>query len=127
RNAATVSQVGKLPQTESENRTLAVKDRHRRDLLPANTERTGDAKQVNLRKSSATRCVRIEYVKERSPQVVQRRFVAEAGHRPLLQHVEAADVVEPHDVVGVSVGEDDGVHPAQTERQRLWANVRPGI
>ena len=53
--------------------------------------------------------------------------VAVTGHRPPLQRVEAADLVEPEDVIGVAVREEDGVDAADAERQRLRAQVGSGI
>ena len=104
-----------------------MKDRDRHDLLAADAERTDDTEQFDLRKSAAARRGRVEDVKECSPEIVQRDLVAEAGHRALLQHVEAAHVVEAHDVIGVAVRKDDGVDAPHAESQRLRSNIRPGI
>src|SRR4029078_11616400 len=100
------------------NLTLAVKDRHRHDFLPANAERTDDLEQFELRETATLRGRRIKNVEERPSQILQRRRVAVARHRPLMDRVEAADVVEAHDVIGVTVREYDGVHPAHVEGQR---------
>ena len=54
----------------------------------------------------------VEDVRERPPQIGERLRVGEAGHRRALQDVEAADLVEAEDVIGVAVREEDRVHAA---------------
>ena len=62
---------------------------------------------------------------------------AQVGHRRRVgidrqrlvaaQITKAAAVVQPHDVVGVRVGEDHGVEPAQVFTQALDAEFRRGV
>ena len=57
-------------------------------------------------------------------QVAQRASVGVTGDGGLLQDVEPADFVEPHDVIRVAVGIDDGVHAFHVVGQRLRAQIR---
>ena len=73
-------------------------------------------------------CVaRIERVRERLTDVGDRPRIAVARHGALLQHVEAAHIVHAEDVIGVAVGEENGVDAADPVRQRLLAQVGAGI
>ena len=81
----------------------------------------GTARAAEGRRRAA--CCGIEDVKERPPEIADRRFVAEARHRAPLQCIEPADVVQSHDVIGVAVREDDRVDAADTKCQRLRADV----
>ena len=58
---------------------------------------------------AAPRRVRFEDVRERAPQIRQRRGRGEHGHGAAGEHVEAAHLVEAHDVVGVRVGKEHRV------------------
>ena len=55
------------------------------------------------------------------------RASAVARHRPLLHEVEAPDIVDAEDVVGVAVGEDDRVDASNAVGQRLLAQIGSGI
>src|SRR6476620_246482 len=57
RDVAAVGEIRELPDPQPKNRTFAVKDRDRCDLLAADAERTSDREQFNLGKSAAARRV----------------------------------------------------------------------
>ena len=41
--------------------------------------------------------------------------------------IEAPNLVEPHDVVGMRVRDDEGVHASNVVRERLGPQVRRGV
>ena len=100
---------------------------HGHDLLPADTERAVDGAGHDLRQPAAFLGHGIEGVRECLPDVGHRPRIAVARHRALLHVVEAPHVVQAQDVIGVAVSEDDGVDSPNAVRQRLFAQVRPGV
>ena len=73
------------------------------------------------------RHVVVKYVLKRTADRGQSPFRSEDGYRVLLPEVERAHVVEPHDVVGVLVREQDGVKAVDFGPQRLGAEVGRGV
>ena len=70
---------------------------------------------------------RLEGIREDAPQVGQRPLVAVERDRPLLQRVEAPQLVEAEDVVGVAVRVEHRVDAGQLEAQGLGPQVRGGV
>src|ERR1700686_4771168 len=64
---------------------------------------------------------------ERSPDRRQRFFRSKNGDRRLLPEIEGTHVVEPHDMVGVLVREQDRVQAIDLGSQGLRAEVRRGV
>ncbi len=126
-NAAAVREVRETTYAESEYWPIAMKDRDGHDFLLSDAKRPDDAKELELRKTAAARSCGVEHVKKCSPKIVQRGLVGETGHRTLLQLVEPAHIIQSHDVIGVTVREDDRVDAADIERQRLRADVGSSI
>jgi hypothetical protein len=70
---------------------------------------------------------RFEDVREGPPDLDGRQRVGITGDAAVLQNVVAADIVQAHNVVGVTVREENRVHARQTEAQRLPAKVGGGV
>ena len=70
------------------------------------------------------RCHAVEGVVKRAADVVPRRRRRIAGNRAALNPVEAADVVQPEDVIGVAVREEDRIDALDAGGQRLLPEVR---
>ena len=108
--------------------SCAVQQRHRHDLDAAERERAGDREQRQLRQAAAGLPRRLEDVREHLAQA--RRPCAasrEARDRRLLHLVEPPHIVEPEDVIGVAVREQDRVDAADVVGERLRAQVGRGV
>ena len=91
---AAVREVGEVAEAESEDRHLAVEQRHRHDAHAGRVERPGDLVGVNLRNAAALPRDAVEDVGEGPPDVLPHVGRGIAGDRAALHEVEAADVVE---------------------------------
>jgi len=67
---------------------------------------------------------RLEDVRERAPDFLQRDGIAVTRYGSLLKHVEPAHVVEAHDVIRVAMGEQDRVHPIEAAGEGLGSEIR---
>jgi hypothetical protein len=105
---------------------VSVQQRYGNDLESAERERTADPEQRDLRYAAATRR-RIEDVGEGAAQILERAIVGVARNRRLLQHVEAAYLVEAEDVIGVTVGEQNRIDARDAVGQRLFAQIGGSI
>jgi len=69
----------------------------------------------------------IEDVGERAAEDLEGLCGTVHGDCALLADVKGANVVEPEDVIGVAVGEEDGVEAIETDAQGLLAKVGRGV
>jgi hypothetical protein len=69
----------------------------------------------------------VEDVSEGAADYAKCFFVAVDGERGLLADVERTDVVETENVVGVAVGEEDGVEAVEVDAESLLAEIGGGI
>ena len=101
---------------------------HRLHFLPADAERPDDGEELDAAGSPPPRWpLRLERVGERAADVGNVAIVAVAGHRARCSDVVAPDFVQPEDVIGMAVREEDGVEPADVMRQRLRAQIGPRV
>jgi hypothetical protein len=107
---------------EAEDRPVAVPDRDRNDVDAFVLERPVDVVQLQLRLPAADlRCV--PDVAEGAADRFRRRSTGEGVDRLTLAEVERADVIQPHEVIGVGVRVEDEVEPRDRMAQELDAEV----
>src|SRR5688572_8748773 len=101
-----------------------MKNRYGRNRQPIERKWPVDCLQRNLRYPTGGLGWRVEDVVERAPQVLRGALVRIRRDGSALDHVEAAHLVEPHHMIGVTVGEEDRIEPGQAMRQGLLPEVR---
>ena len=79
--------------------------------------------EIELRHAAAGRRASVERVVERPPDPVERARVRVQRHRAAGHVIESPDLVEPHDVIGMRVRDEERVHPANVVRERLRSQV----
>src|SRR5579863_9950384 len=122
RDGAEIGDVGRLAETEAENRQVAVQDGKRRPATAKEIERPVDDVRIELGDPSV-RIRLVENVLEDTPDVLHRRAVSVNGNRLALAKVEDANVIQTQQVIGVGVRKNDGVEPRHALAQRLLAEV----
>ena len=79
--------------------------------------------EINLRHAAALLRRRVEDVVKRPAQIHRGPRVRIRRNRGFLQDVEPSHLVQPHDVIGVAVGEQDRIDAGDTAGQRLLAKI----
>jgi hypothetical protein len=127
RNAIAIREVRKRSKTEAEDRPSPMKDWHWADVQRPHVKGAIDRMQLDLRGAAALFVRRIENVIERPPKIGCGLRIRIGRYRAALHHVEAPHFVETHDVIGVAVREEDGVHTRHAVCQRLLTQIGCGI
>src|SRR5260370_35443694 len=108
RNLAEVGQIGDPPEPESQNFHLTVEQRHRNKRDAEKFKGALDVDRSYPWHAAERRFV-IEDVSKDATDDAESFFVGVDGERRPLTDIEGANVVEAENVVGVTVGPQDGV------------------
>ncbi len=122
RNEVDVGDHRERPDPPAIDRHIAVHHRHRHDPFAEQLERLLDGDQVETRLAAPLLAL-LEHVGEDLAQARDGGRRAVARDRRALPEVVDAQVVEPEDVVGVRVGEKNGVDAADVVGERLDAEI----
>jgi len=120
RNSVAVGDVGKVFEAKAKRRHVAVGQRHRCDVQAAEGELAADDVGHEARAARWPR--RAKGVAEHAVQVLP-RFGAGKARDCTLPVVEGAQVINPKHVVGMSVGDEDGIERLQSGAQRLLTEI----
>src|ERR1700730_2547127 len=123
------AEVGKISRTakaKAEHFQIAMPQRHGNDLHAHQLERAIDDVKVHAG-NSALRGRFIEHIGKGATNHAKSFFRAVDRQRGFLANVEGANVVEAEDVVGMAVGEQNGVEAVETDAQGLLTKVGCGV
>ncbi len=121
-----IGEVGGAAETKTEDFEIAVAQRHRDDWHAKKFERAVDDVEGDARNRAERRRF-IEDVRKCAAEDLEGLCGTVHGDCALLADVKGANVVEPEDVIGVAVGEEDGVEAIETDAQGLLAKVGRGV
>src|SRR5437868_10777467 len=103
-----------------------MKQGHGNDLDPQQLKWALDFAKLNAGNGAQGRAA-VEYVGKRAANYSEGFLVAVHGQRGLLTNVERANVVESENVIGVAVGQQNGVETLKSHAKGLLAKIRSGI
>src|SRR5579862_6134843 len=123
RNLAVIGKVGRAAEAKSINRRSAVQQRNWLELHSKNIEGLAvERVRVELRHGGFALLIG-ENVTEDAMDSCHRVGRCENRNARFLAEIEGANIVEAHDVVGVRVGEKDGIEAVNFGAQHLGAKV----
>src|SRR6516165_6420239 len=125
-DGAEIGHVGGIAKAEAQDGQVAVQDGYGNQPLSPEVKRAVDKLRVELGDSP----IGIRLVKDvlvDAADALHGPAVGVNGNRHVLPEVKDADIIQSEDVVGVLVGEDDGVQPSHPGAQGLLAKVGRGI
>ena len=126
RQGAEVSEIGGAAKAKAEDFEVAVLERDGHKLDAHQFERGVHDMQINAGDAALRGCA-VKNVGKGAAQYAEGFFRAVDRERRFLADVERANVVEPEDVVGVVVGEEDGVEAIEADAEGLLAKVGRGV
>src|SRR6266851_406881 len=112
RKKAEVRKIRSRAKPETQNFHLSVEERHRNKRNTESFEWSVNYVQGHARNGAERRFV-IENISEDAPDDSKRFFVAVDGQRRPLPDIEGPNVIEPEDVVGVAVRQQNGIEPVE--------------
>jgi len=122
-----VGDVRERPTTESIDRPVTVPHRDRDDPAPEQFERPGEFMQLDVRLPTVKGERVAEGVPEPCPKFAGCLRIGEHRNGSLPEIVELTQIVEPTDVIGMRVREQDGVEARQAHCERLEAQLRCSV
>src|ERR1700730_10542542 len=126
RQRAEIGEIRGAAKTKAEHFEIAMQQRNRNNLDAHQFERAVDNVAVDTR-DGALRGRVIKNVRESAANHAKRLFRTVDGQRSFLANVVGTNVVEPKDVVGVAVGEQNVVEALEAGTQRLLPKNRRGV
>lgn len=126
RDGAEIRQVSKVAESKTQNRLNSMHRGNRRDVQTKEIEGSVNLSQLD-QGQRASGLSFFEDVRELSFQYGERVVRCVDRHERLLLKIEWADVVKPHDMVGVTVRENDRIQAVDVSANRLKAKIGSGV
>lgn len=128
RDEIRVGAVGDVADAETQDRHVAVKEWDGRPNLAGDFERAVDDLPLEVgAEDFHLRFGLFERVAETSRQDGVRRGIRPDIQRAFFERIKSADIVKTHDVIGMSMGKDDGVDHVDGISDALQAKFRGGV
>ena len=126
RQRTEIGEICRAAEAKAEHPEIAVQQRHGNNLHAHQLEWAMDNVEVDAR-NGALRGRVVKNIGKGAANHAKRFFRAVHGERGFLANVEGANIVEAEDVVGVAVGEEDGVEAIEADAEGLLAKVGRGV
>src|SRR5579859_6409738 len=126
RKGTEIGEISGAAETKAEHLKIAMQQRHGHEGNTHEFERAGDDAQIHAG-DAALLGDAVKDVSKGAAQDAEGFFGAVDGQGRFLANVEGANVVETENVVGVPVGEQDGVKAIESNTQGLLAEVGSGV